>query len=37
VRPFAVDVCTGVRSDGRLDPGKLQAFMAAVRAAPRAE
>jgi phosphoribosylanthranilate isomerase len=37
VRPFAVDVCTGVRSDGRLDPGKLQAFMAAVRAASRAE
>jgi phosphoribosylanthranilate isomerase len=30
VRPFAVDVCTGVRTDGRLDPGKLRAFVAAV-------
>ncbi len=26
VRPFAVDVCTGVRTDGRLDPVKLRAF-----------
>lgn len=33
VRPFAVDLCTGVRTDGRLDPAKLHAFMAAVRAA----
>jgi phosphoribosylanthranilate isomerase len=32
VRPFGVDLCTGVRSDGRLDPEKLAAFMAAVRA-----
>jgi phosphoribosylanthranilate isomerase len=30
VLPFAVDVCTGVRSDGRLDAQKLKAFFAAV-------
>jgi phosphoribosylanthranilate isomerase len=30
VRPFGVDVCSGVRTDGRLDPEKLTAFMAAV-------
>jgi phosphoribosylanthranilate isomerase len=29
-RPFGVDLCTGVRSDGRLDPAKLEAFVAAV-------
>jgi phosphoribosylanthranilate isomerase len=33
VRPFAVDVCTGVRTDYRLDPARLQAFVAAVAAA----
>lgn len=33
VRPYAVDVCTGVRSEGRLDTAKLAAFMAAVAAA----
>lgn len=33
VRPFGVDLCTGVRTDGRLDPDKLAAFVAAVRAA----
>ncbi len=33
VRPFGVDLCSGVRTDGRLDPAKLEAFMAAVRAA----
>ena len=31
VRPYAVDVCTGVRTDGALDPAKLSAFFAAVR------
>ena len=31
VRPFGVDLCSGVRTDGHLDPVKLQAFMAAVR------
>jgi phosphoribosylanthranilate isomerase len=30
VRPFGVDVCSGVRTDGRLDEGKLGAFFAAV-------
>jgi phosphoribosylanthranilate isomerase len=33
VRPFAIDVCTGVRSEGRLDPDRLAAFMAAARRA----
>lgn len=33
VRPYGVDLCTGVRSDGVLDPHKLAAFMAAVNAA----
>jgi len=27
VRPFGVDLCTGVRSDGRLDAEKLRAFV----------
>jgi phosphoribosylanthranilate isomerase len=31
IRPFGVDLCSGVRTDGRLDPAKLQAFVAAVR------
>jgi len=30
VQPFGVDVCTGVRTDGHLDPEKLHSFMAAV-------
>jgi phosphoribosylanthranilate isomerase len=34
VRPFGVDVCTGVRSDWRLDPAKLRAFIGAVRTVP---
>lgn len=29
-RPFGVDLCTGVRTDGRLDAVKLEAFVAAV-------
>lgn len=33
VRPFGVDLCSSVRSDGQLDAGKLAAFMAAVRSA----
>lgn len=33
VRPFGVDLCTGVRTDMRLDPAKLEAFMAAVEGA----
>lgn len=31
VEPFGLDVCSGVRTDGRLDAVKLQQFLAAVR------
>ena len=31
VKPYAVDVCSGVRTGERLDPGKLQSFMSRVR------
>jgi phosphoribosylanthranilate isomerase len=31
VQPFGVDICSGVRTNGKLDPDKLNAFMAAVR------
>jgi phosphoribosylanthranilate isomerase len=30
VGPFGVDVCSGVRTDGRLDEAKLRAFVAAL-------
>lgn len=30
VQPFGVDVCSGVRTEGRLDPGKLRSFIQAV-------
>ena len=33
VEPFGVDVCSGLRTDGRLDAAKLEAFMLAVREA----
>ena len=33
VRPFGVDVCSGLRTDGRLDPTQLKAFVNAVRKA----
>lgn len=33
VRPYGLDLCTGVRTDGRLDREKLANFMAAVRQA----
>lgn len=33
VRPFGVDLCSGVRSGGSLDPIKLAAFVVALRAA----
>ncbi len=31
VGPFGLDVCSGVRSGGRLDPAKVEAFFNAVR------
>jgi phosphoribosylanthranilate isomerase len=36
VRPFAVDLCSGVRVAGRLDRERLAAFVAAVKAADEA-
>jgi len=36
VRPFGVDLCTGVRTDGSLDPEKLQAFVSEVARADAA-
>lgn len=33
VRPFGLDLCSSVRTDGHLDSSKLQAFFAAVREA----
>ena len=33
VRPYGVDLCTGVRTDGRLDEDKVRAFFAAVNVA----
>jgi phosphoribosylanthranilate isomerase len=33
VAPFGVDLCTGVRTDGRLDETKLRAFVEALHAA----
>jgi phosphoribosylanthranilate isomerase len=31
VAPFAVDVCSGLRTNGELDKSKLAAFMLAIR------
>ena len=31
VRPFGLDICSGVRTDGKLDTQKLANFMEAVR------
>ena len=31
VGPFAIDVCSGVRTDGKLDAAKLKRFLAAIR------
>ena len=36
VRPYGVDVCSGVRSDGQLDEAKLKAFIGEVRRAEQA-
>lgn len=33
VRPFGLDLCSSVRSEGRLDPTKLSAFFSAVNQA----
>jgi phosphoribosylanthranilate isomerase len=33
VGPFALDVCSGVRTDGRLDAQKLERLVAAIAAA----
>jgi phosphoribosylanthranilate isomerase len=30
VRPFGLDICTGVRTEGALDKAKLAAFVAAM-------
>lgn len=35
VEPYGVDLCTGVRSNGSLDPNKLRAFMATVASVGR--
>jgi phosphoribosylanthranilate isomerase len=35
VAPFGVDVCSGVRTAGRLDEAKLSAFVDAVRESTR--
>jgi phosphoribosylanthranilate isomerase len=32
VQPFGVDVCNGVRTNGKLDEAKLEAFFRAVSA-----
>ncbi len=34
VRPFGVDVCSGVRTEGKLDPDKLRRFFAALATGP---
>lgn len=33
VEPFALDVCSGLRTNGALDAAKVDAFMSAVRSA----
>lgn len=35
VRPYGLDVCTGVRTHGRLDPAKLSAYVTAVEMSAR--
>jgi phosphoribosylanthranilate isomerase len=31
VQPFGLDICSGVRTNGRLDEAKLSAFVSALR------
>lgn len=31
VQPYALDICSGVRTDGKLDPGKLEQFFTYAR------
>lgn len=33
VRPFGLDICSGVRTEGRLDAAKLSAYVQAIRSA----
>lgn len=35
VEPFGVDVCSGVRTDGKLDEAKLSEFFRIIRATPK--
>lgn len=37
LRPYAVDVSSGIETDGRKDPRKMHAFVAAVRGTPCGE
>ncbi len=30
VRPYGIDICTGIRTDGRLDGTKLRAVVSAI-------
>lgn len=34
VQPFGIDVCSGVRADGKLDAGRLAAFVRGMQSAP---
>ena len=36
VQPFGIDVCSGLRTEGKLDPQKLAAFFKAVQSVPPA-
>ena len=36
VKPFGLDLCSGVRTKGRLDESKLRSFFSAVAASPQA-